>query len=307
MERKIKGLDILKRISKIISWSVIVLLIIIILFLAMVVVTTKVNERMNKAPIFSLYTIISPSMVPNINVYDVVFVSKVNTKKLEKGDVISFYVRGSTLGKTPVTHRITGVSATGTGEYTFSTKGDAVAEEDKWRYPVTESDIVGKVLFKLPQLGRIQFFLTSKTGWFLVILLPALGIIAFDLYKLMRLLIIRSKIAEERIMEEKQDDDVNNEMLISENNNIPNEINENISINNFEEKPDVLFVNENKSELSDSDITISNNSNSNEIEAKSEGYINDNNLCDKNNEQEILYEIIDLDKKLNDENNSDLK
>lgn len=198
MNKKSKVFETFQKISKILSWAIITILIIVILFLVVVVVSTKVNERLGKEPVFSLYTIISPSMVPNINVYDVVFTSKVNPAKLKVKDVISFRVKNSTLGKTPVTHRIIKIETTGTGERSYITKGDRNIEEDKWRYPVTDSDIVGKVIFKIPQLGRLQFFLTSKTGWFIVILLPALAIISFDLFKLMKLILIKAKITEER-------------------------------------------------------------------------------------------------------------
>ena len=198
MNKKSKVFETFQKISKILSWAIITILIIVILFLVVVVVSTKVNERLGKEPVFSLYTIISPSMVPNINVYDVVFTAKVNPAKLKVKDIISFRVKNSTLGKTPVTHRIIKIETTGTGERSYITKGDRNIEEDKWRYPVTDSDIVGKVIFKIPQLGRLQFFLTSKTGWFIVILLPALAIISFDLFKLMKLILIKVKITEER-------------------------------------------------------------------------------------------------------------
>ncbi len=198
MNKKSKVFETFQKISKILSWAIITILIIVILFLVVVVVSTKVNERLGKEPVFSLYTIISPSMVPNINVYDVVFTAKVNPAKLKVKDIISFRVKNSTLGKTPVTHRIIKIETTGTGERSYITKGDRNIEEDKWRYPVTDSDIVGKVIFKIPQLGRLQFFLTSKTGWFIVILLPALAIISFDLFKLMKLILIKTKITEER-------------------------------------------------------------------------------------------------------------
>ena len=54
--------------------------------------------------------------------------------------------------------------------------------------------MVGKVYFKIPQLGRIQFFLASKSGWMVAILIPALAIISYDLYKLFRLVLLKSKI-----------------------------------------------------------------------------------------------------------------
>lgn len=225
-------LNILKKIAKILSWTVITILIIIIMFLLFIVVSTKLSQKWGKQPFFSLYTIISPSMTPNINVYDVVFVAKTNAKKLKKGDVISFYVKGSKFGDTPVTHRIIDIETLGNGENAFKTKGDYNLEADEWRYPVTDSDIIGKVLFKIPSLGRLQFFLTSKKGWFIVILLPALAIIAFDLFKLMKLLILKSKLAE------------NNESYSS----VANEYNPNVNEKDKKNLFETIGKNENISE-----------------------------------------------------------
>lgn len=197
-------LDTIKQILKVISVVAITFLGIIIFFLIFIVLSTKVCERAGKKPIFSLYTIISPSMVPNINVYDVVFVAKTDTKKLKAGDVISFYVKNSSFGSTPVTHRIVERTLLSTGEYSFTTKGDYNLEVDSWRFPITESDVIGKVRFRLPQLGRLQFFLTSKKGWFILILFPALAIIAYDLYKLMKLIIAKSKMLEANTLQKKE-------------------------------------------------------------------------------------------------------
>ena len=43
------------------------------------------------------------------------------------------------------------------------------------------------------QLGRIQFFLASKGGWFIAILVPAFGIIIYDIIKLVKLINVKNK------------------------------------------------------------------------------------------------------------------
>lgn len=197
MEKEKKPKKILKLITNIITWTVLSILVAIIMFLVFVVVTTKVSEKNGGRPLFALYTIVSPSMVPNINVYDVVFVSQTDTTKLKVGDVISFYVSGTSMfNSTPVTHRIKKMTFTTDNTYAFKTKGDNNDTQDEWT--IYENDIIGKVLFKIPQLGRLQFFLVTKTGWFIIILIPALGIIAYDLFKIMKLLILKNKIKNEQ-------------------------------------------------------------------------------------------------------------
>ena len=71
-------------------------------------------------------------------------------------------------------------------------QGDANAKADDEK--VKPSNVVGKVYFKIPQLGRIQFFLASKSGWLVAILIPALAIISYDVYKIFRLFLLKSKL-----------------------------------------------------------------------------------------------------------------
>ena len=44
-------------------------------------------------------------------------------------------------------------------------------------------NVIGRVVFKVPKAGYIQQFLVSKTGWIVAVVLPALGIIIYDLLK----------------------------------------------------------------------------------------------------------------------------
>ena len=45
-----------------------------------------------------------------------------------------------------------------------------------------------------PQLGKVQFFLSSRLGWICVILIPAIGIIIMDFIKLRKLFNIKKEI-----------------------------------------------------------------------------------------------------------------
>lgn len=235
IKKEKKILKVLKDIGNILTWTVLSLLIGIIMFLVFVVVTTKVSEKNGARPIFGLYTIVSPSMVPNINVYDVVFVAQTNTKKLEVGNVISFYVSNNAmLSATPVTHRIAEKVLSSTGEYAFKTKGDNNDMKDDWT--IYEKDVLGKVIFKIPQLGRVQFFLASKTGWFIIILIPALVIIAYDLFKILKLILLKNKINDERKQEIKISNNINvNNSQTSNNNDYMKEFQD---ITNLDEKKD---------------------------------------------------------------------
>lgn len=196
---------VFQMISKIISWTVLALLILIATFLVYYVISAKVYESKGEKfqPQFSLYTIISTSMEPNILVYDVVFDTKVtNISDLKVGDVITFSSTGSLTDGMTITHRIVGIIETDKG-VKLRTKGDGNIAPDPSL--VDSTHILGKVAFKLPQLGRVQFLLQSKGGWLFALLIPAMGVVIYDVMKVIRLSGIKKNVKEANKKEEDLD------------------------------------------------------------------------------------------------------
>ena len=122
-------------------------------------------------------------MEPNIQVYDVIITKKTDTTHLKKGDVITFFSNDTRYYGATVTHRIREIIDAEKG--IFRTQGDANNMVDETL--TLKENILGKVLFKIPQLGRIQFFIASKGGWLISILIPTLIIISYDIVKLLKL------------------------------------------------------------------------------------------------------------------------
>lgn len=191
-DKKIKRKKIFKMIYKVISYTIICILMAIAAFLIFYVISGKIAQKQGKKPLFGLYTIISPSMTGTLNVYDVAFTMRVDTDKLKEGDIITFYSTNSFFGGTPITHRIIEIVDVPDSGKMFRVKGDANPKADEEK--VIPSNVVGKVLFKIPQLGRVQFFLASKGGWIIAIMIPALVIISYDIYKIFRLVLLKSKL-----------------------------------------------------------------------------------------------------------------
>ena len=218
----------LKIIANIIVWTIIICLIIIALFLGYYLVASKISEKKERfQPPIALYTIISPSMEPNIKVYDVIVDVKVkDASKIKKGDVITFISQSSMSKDMTVTHRVDEVVKNGDGSIAFKTKGDNNNSSDPAL--VTEDYIIGKTLFRVPQLGRLQFILLGKGGWVFLIIIPALIILFRDIMKLIRLnkvknnmLIISDdeKIDLEKLRWEKERKKKLKKKLLSEENN----------------------------------------------------------------------------------------
>jgi len=193
-ERRKRIRHLLNKIAKLFSGAIIVVLIFLGLFFAYYFISLKMYEKNPTVniPKFGLYTIISPSMEPEIKVYDVVVDLNVfNQDDIKKGDVITFISNSNISKGLTVTHRVVDIVNNEDGTNSYITKGDNNLKADQAM--VRYQDVIGKVLFKIPQLGRVQFLIADKFGWILVILLPALGVIIYDFIKLFKLLTFNNK------------------------------------------------------------------------------------------------------------------
>lgn len=188
----VKG--ILRFFSLIISWTALVILILIASFLAYYTIGSNLEKRNGEKfePFVSLYTIISPSMTPNINVWDVVVAKKINSpEEIKVGDVITFISTSSISRGMTITHRVVDVSKDETGVI-YKTQGDNNLSPDS--APAQYGNVIGKVILRIPQLGRIQDFLAKKGGWLVAIVIPALFIIISDILKIFKLVGVKNKI-----------------------------------------------------------------------------------------------------------------
>ena len=168
-----KTFRLIVKIFNILLLSMISLFLICLMFY---VISSKIAEKKEKTPLFGFYTIISPSMEPNINVYDVVLVKKTNINKLKKGDVITFYSTNNYFGDTPITHRIANID----DRTSIIVKGDHNEKADNEK--VIPKNIIGKVILVIPSLGKLQFFLASKSGFIVAIIIPAIVIFTFVVF-----------------------------------------------------------------------------------------------------------------------------
>ena len=185
---------VFKFFARIVSWTALVLLILIALFLAYYTISTRVysNKGEKYEPFVSLYTIVSGSMEPNIKVYDVVISKKVKSPQdIKVGDVITFISTSSISKGMTITHRVIEVVETDKG-VAYRTKGDNNLSPDT--APAEYSNVIGKVFLRVPQLGRVQSFIGTQSGWLIIIVIPALIIIISDILKIFKLTGVKNKI-----------------------------------------------------------------------------------------------------------------
>ena len=111
------------------------------------------------------------SMEPTLMPGDLLFVQAIDIRDVRAGpdgDIVAFYQPGS--GRTRiVVHRALEKIVGGDGSVLLRTKGDNVAMPDSWY--VTEEELIGKVVFRMPLIGALVEFIRSPIGVCIVALI----------------------------------------------------------------------------------------------------------------------------------------
>ena len=185
----------LKFILGVLSYALFIWLVLIGGVLLIYVANIKIKQLKGDytPPKYNAYVVLTGSMLQEIKIDDVVITKKIDAKDLEEGDIITFASSDERFYGTIITHRIKKkYYDSTTKKYTFVSKGDNNNVEDMAL--VEQDKIYGKVILKIPKLGYLQKFLASRGGWILVILLPCLTVISFDIMKLFKVVGRKSKI-----------------------------------------------------------------------------------------------------------------
>jgi len=132
------------------------LIIIITLSLYSMLQYRKNPDRAPSVLGFCALSVLSGSMRPYLEPGDMIVNRMVSAEEVKAGDVIT-YRTGSSL----VTHRVVR-EIEENGKRSFITTGDANNTADS--SPITEEQLVGKVLFKIPYGGYVARFIASPIG-----------------------------------------------------------------------------------------------------------------------------------------------
>ena len=176
-----------KFILGVISYAIFIWLLLIGVALLVYVLDIKIRASKGdySSPTFNAYVVLTGSMLPEIQVYDVVVTKKVDPSSLKVGDVITFASADTRFLNTIITHRIIRKEYDSKDKtYSFQTQGDNNNVADSALVP--QNNIYGKVILKIPKLGYLQEFLASDGGWIIVILIPCLTVISYDVVKLIK-------------------------------------------------------------------------------------------------------------------------
>lgn len=123
---------------------------------------------------YQTYVIYGSSMEPTIKLGSLIVTKPAKVDDLQVGDIIAF----RSGNETTVTHRITGIREED-GHRFFLTKGDASNGADPLETHLEGG--VNRLAYHAPYLGYFVDFAKSTTGMILLVVLPALGLLALHL------------------------------------------------------------------------------------------------------------------------------
>ena len=148
------------------------------LFLLTVIVQRISNNRFSVGGV-RMFTVLSESMVPVYNVWDIVVTKNIEPKDIKIGDDITYRgVEGDVKGKI-VTHRVEKVNYDeGKHSYVFVTKGIANVAQDN---EISEDQVFGKVVYKTHLLSLFSKASRNTVVFILFIFIPLAFYIAIEM------------------------------------------------------------------------------------------------------------------------------
>ncbi len=135
----------------------------------------------NTPPLYSTYMIVSPSMVPTINVNDAIVVKRIDHDNYKVGDIITFSSIDDNYKGLMITHRIVDKQSFTEKESIYTTKGDGNNQIDSSK--VTTKSIYGRVLFKIPKIGYLISFFSNSIGIIIITITLLIGFFTYHFFQ----------------------------------------------------------------------------------------------------------------------------
>lgn len=190
----------MQTVKKVASVALSVVMWVIILVAALYAFTTlATRDEKTVANIagFTPLTVQSNSMSPTFDEGDLIVIQTCDPATLQEGDIITFHTIVDNQYALN-THRIDSITEN-MGARSYTTKGDNNSVTDT--HIISDVDIVGKYVGRVPVLGRLMTFLSSSTGFLVVIVIPML---LFFIYQVYHLIIVGMNLKRAMAAEETQ-------------------------------------------------------------------------------------------------------
>lgn len=156
-------MNVLKLIGKILKWAMSVVIILIV----SVIVIQRVSNNKFTLGGYSIFTVVTKSMIPKYQVGDMLLARDVDVSSIKVGDDVVYMGRVGTFNGKIVTHQV--VEIEDGSPRKFHTKGINNMIED----PVVDGEqILGRVVTKLTILSLISKLISNQYGFFFIIFVP---------------------------------------------------------------------------------------------------------------------------------------
>ncbi len=160
----------IKRILKYVGNGLVIILLLILLFLI-------IGSRFTGTDFFTIYT---GSMKPVIPIGSTVIVQPIKESHIKVGDILAFH---SSTNSETVVHRVIEVKNENSS-FSYHTAGDANNSPDVDLVPA--KNVIGKVFFIIPYWGYLSDFVRTKLGYVLLVILPGLVFVSFEIRNVIR-------------------------------------------------------------------------------------------------------------------------
>ena len=190
----------IKRIGTVVLSVILWVIILVAALYAFTTMATKDNTHVASLLGYTPLVVESDSMSPTFASGDLIFIRKCNPADLKEGDIICFH----TIIENQYalnTHRIQSIETVGDVR-SYTTIGDnnnGIADQ----HVISDGDIVGKYVGHITGAGKVMNFLSSSTGFLIVIVLPMLLFFIYQVYNLIMISIrLKKAIAVETAQEQ---------------------------------------------------------------------------------------------------------
>ena len=153
---------------------------ILVIGLLAIILTQRISNNTKSIAGFRIFTVVTESMVPVYNVGDTILVEQVDPEKLHVGDDITYIGKEDSFKDRIVTHRIISIEKSDNpenGKYVIQTQGVANDEPDP---KINESQIFGKVLYKIKIITKLNGITGNLYSMYFVIIVPMALMIFFE-------------------------------------------------------------------------------------------------------------------------------
>lgn len=151
-------------------------IIIVFLYLSFVVVQRLSGNKSIMG--YRLFTVATGSMQGVYEINDVIVVKDCDTNKLQVGDDVAYMGIVDDLAGKLITHRIIEVEEQEDGTLLFTTQGVNSEIPDP---SITADQILGKVEGVMPVITQINHAVKSQVGFFLLVFVPLVLVIALEI------------------------------------------------------------------------------------------------------------------------------